>query len=229
MEEFDPLVWLLTNIVGTGILVFLIQLAFEERMKRRLIEFETRLSGSHQRQVEVVGELYKRLVVVRSNLNAYVTLELRDKPKEEKEKKVKELGEAVGAFTRYFAENRIYLPKPLDDKVSEYCASILVAFRSLVLVEPMRFAVWLGEQFPIDDERQEEAVQLLEQSKEEAGQELFGKTERLTDEIEREFRRLLGQRPKERGAGIVRRFRRSVWRWWMGRRLRGQFWKEDTE
>lgn len=63
-------VHLVVNLVVTGIVVFLIQLYFQEQTKKRLIEFETRFSELHQKRARVIAKLYELLVEIGSSLHS---------------------------------------------------------------------------------------------------------------------------------------------------------------
>jgi hypothetical protein len=63
-------VHLVVNLLVTGIVVFLVQLYFQEQTKKRLIEFETRFSELHQEQAEVIAKLHEMLVEMQSDLRS---------------------------------------------------------------------------------------------------------------------------------------------------------------
>ena len=183
----------LLDVVITGALVYVIQTVFDERASRRLEEFktnlrsaafehETRFARLHERQAEVIAELYKRLVRLQSNLRSFahtIDSEVLNYTKREQDKAT---GESLDAFRDYFREHRIYLPESLGERIEEFWRLSMLAYAELAWAD-------LSQDLASDDESySEQYIQELAN----ASQVLADKISPVRDDIAQEFRKLIG-------------------------------------
>jgi hypothetical protein len=185
----------LSNIVVTGILLYVIQTFFDERASKRLEDFkvslrsaaferETRFAKLHDRRVKVVAELYKRLVRSQHSLRSFAHAIESDRMRGTKRERDKAAEQSVDAFWDYFEEHRIYLPEDLGERIDEFYRRSVSAYLSLGLAD---IAQELGSS---DESDQREYTQNLA----EASRILADDISPVRDDIEQEFRRLLGSR-----------------------------------
>jgi hypothetical protein len=186
------LVFVLNTLV-TGILVFVIQKVFDERASKRIEEFkanlrsaaferETRFAKFHERQAEVIAELYKRLVQIQSGLRSYAHAIDSDVLNYTKRGRDKAAEELIGAFWDYCQEHRLYLTKRLGERIEEFHRQSMLAYINLSSADISQ-ELASGDKF-----HQEEYIQELV----EASRILADEISPVRDDIEQEFRKLLG-------------------------------------
>jgi hypothetical protein len=185
--------WFVLNSLFTGVLLYIIQKVFDERASRRLeqlktdlrlaaFERETRFAKFHERQADVIAELYKRLAQIQSNLRSFAHAIDSDTLNYTKGEKDKAAAESVEAFWDYFQEHRIYLPKTLGERIEQFYQQSTSAYVNLSLADLSQFAS--------DIEPDQEKYR--EKNLAEASRILADKISPVRDDIEQELRKLLG-------------------------------------
>jgi hypothetical protein len=183
--------WL--EVVITGVLLYVIQKIFDERASRRLEEFkanlqsaafehETRFEKLHERQAEVIAELYKGLVQIQSSLRSFAHAMDSDILSHTKGEEGIATKETIDAFWDYFQEHRIYLPESLGKKIDEFHRQSMLAYIDL-------FSATISKELSSDDESYQEKY--TKELAEAAGI-LADGISPVRDDIAREFRGLLG-------------------------------------
>jgi hypothetical protein len=169
----------------TGVLVFLIQLLLQERMKRRLTTFETQFSKLHERRAEAIAKLYDLLVQIEYGLRATVyaaSVDVVGSWDQRIAKRLQLTDEAIKEFEDYFQRHRIYLPKSLAVDIQRFIAQSKATWISCALGTSHQ-----GEPPPDDSQQEQPEVDLKD-----ASEEIKEKIAPLKTGIEDEFRELLG-------------------------------------
>jgi hypothetical protein len=183
-ERMAPMDWVqfVLDFLVTGLLVFLIQLVFQERMKKRLSEFETRFSKLHEKQAEVIPKLFELLEEIQSNLIYYRNVLKSDSDEVSKNMYRETTGESITAFWRYFSRHRLYLPASLIERIELFCEKSVVAEKEAILADYSQPSA-ANDGFNKEgyDNRLEELSQLIDEE-----------IPALKEDIEKEFRKLLG-------------------------------------
>lgn len=181
------------NVAITGILLYVIQKVFDERASKRLTEFEANLRSAaferetrfvklHERQAEVIAKLYRKLVKVQSGLYSFAHAMDSDILRHTKGEKDKTAKETIDVFWNYFKEHRIYLPESLGKRIEKFYDQSLLAYVNLCCAD-------ISQELSSDDEsHQEEYAKDLT----EAARILADEISPVREDIEREFRSLLG-------------------------------------
>jgi hypothetical protein len=175
--------------VLTGVVVYLLQLRWQEQMEKRL----TRFSKLHERRAEVIAELYKRLVQIQSGLALAARLFEAKKTWKttiDTGASIARTAESIRGFWDYFQEHRIYLPEGLGDEIERFYQKALSASRSLRQVD-------VFHEYTSNDEHSEEDLTefyraYTEGEWAELSSILAEEIPPIKDKIERRFRELLG-------------------------------------
>lgn len=165
----------------TGIIVYFVQLRWQERMEQRL----TRYSKLHEKRAEVIAELHSLLVEMRSDLHSAalaVSPSTEGWPEEEIQRRVEAAHQSAEAFREHFRRHRIYLPESLVVKISRFCAQTFATSLGMQLTDASRTEALQ------DESQQGEYRKLWEETSEEVSKRIPS----LRQDIEAEFRRLLG-------------------------------------
>lgn len=189
MDWIPVIVTTLLTPLLTGVVVYLLQLRWQEGMKKRLTQF----SNLHEKRVEVIAELYGLLLAMGLDLRSAVSavsgearLAISAEPIVYTEgyiqRRLDEARESVEAFEGYFRRHRIYLPESLVEKTERFCAQTRATSIGLLLTH-LR-----GTDASQDESRKQE----YETSLKEVSEEVSRKIPSLSQDIETEFRELLG-------------------------------------
>jgi hypothetical protein len=164
--------------VLTGVVVYFVQLYWQERMERRL----TRFSKLHERRAEVIAGLYELLVDIQSGLRSH-THAVKSSPQQDlNEEELSATEQSIEAFRGYFEKHRIYLPESLAGKIQEFHRHSTQAEIQIKLADICRMGA-PGDLF--DEEGYSESVEKLARLADE-------RIPSLKQDIEEEFRKLLG-------------------------------------
>jgi len=191
--------WLpvLVNLIVTGILLYAFQKTIDERSEKRLEKFkadirstafvqETKFSKLHEKRLQVLAELYKKLSNVNSNLSA-MKLSLESGILEDKmESLIASFNKDIDEFHLFFSENRLYLPDNLCDQLDVYWAYSIGVWSNLstsYITKDYSMRVVEDKEVYIEDAKQ---------SLMNASIKIAEKLEPLNKNIEREFRNLIG-------------------------------------
>jgi hypothetical protein len=171
---------LLTPVI-TGVVVYLLQLRWQEQMEKRL----TRFSKLHERQAEVIAELYKLLVEIQGNINSLAST-VSDTTDERRNEglghKVLATLDSIKAFLSYAERHHIYLPESLTTRILEFSLQCSHTTTTASLANSYQALA------SIDESQQEDRDEVLEQLLEEVSKEIPS----LRENLEKEFRKLLG-------------------------------------
>jgi hypothetical protein len=187
---------IVVNLVVTGILLYVFQRVIDERSTRRLGKFkaelqsiafekETKFSKLHEKQVEVLAELYTKLSFVRGPLTVVkLLMESRASGFIDNEKMpglIKKFSESVEEFASFYEGVRLYLPSSL-------CYQIDLYYRySMDTWENLSSSYAVNENLIKTDNNPKISQNLLREL-----YDLSEKLESLNKAIEKEFRVLIG-------------------------------------
>jgi hypothetical protein len=185
--------WLVfvANLIVTGILLYAVQKTLDERASKRLEKFkdeiragaferETRFTKLHEERAEVIVKLYRKLVKIERRLSSYAyNVKSSEASCEETEKSI---WDAIHEFQDYFLDNRLYLPETLGGRVEEFHQLSSSAYVTLQIADIAKMSSSNDESY--DREYKEEFT--------EASRIISEEIPPLKEEIELEFRRLLG-------------------------------------
>jgi pyrroloquinoline quinone (PQQ) biosynthesis protein C len=167
----------------TGVVVYLLQLRWQERMEKRL----TRFSKLHERQAEVIARLYGLLVEVQSDLSscAYAVSDTaEDFTREKLEERLDATEQSTEAFWNYFERHQIYLPQSLTERIGRLYRDSLRVYATGRQIEISQALMESSDNYS-DREQYNQYLEELPRIVEE-------EIAPLKEDIEREFRRLLG-------------------------------------
>ena len=160
----------LLNLVFIGLLA----IGIEHRLKQSLFEYQTKFTELHKRRADVIAELYRLLVQIQHRLSSMArTMELKGSKRD----KGKAADESIDAFSKYFEENRIYLPGNLGSKIEKFRKEAVSIHLDLLLADVSQ-----------ELEEDEEYAQHIES----AFKSIADKIPPLRQDIEEEFRKMLG-------------------------------------
>lgn len=169
-----------------------------EKLKHELkliaSEHEVRFQKLHEKRADVIAEIHRLIREVHAkmrHLSLFFIGDMDEKPKKEVFDKVME---ASGNLYNYFYENSIYLPEKLWDTTEKFVMSVRREAEKFMRIDQPR--LWSIVDAPLD-----ETLKLREKWREEHS-EAWEKNRKFFDEelpkvkreLEREFRRLMGDR-----------------------------------
>jgi hypothetical protein len=191
--------WLqiLVNLILTGVLLYVFQRVIDERSARRLEEFkaelkstaferETKFSKLHEKRLQVLAELYRKLSHVNSNLSAMKLTAESGIPDDHMKLLIDDFNKAIDEFSAYLSENRLYLPDHLCDQLYLYWAYSIGVWSNLstsYITNDHSTRVNEGKEAYMEDARQS----LIK-----ASVKIREKLDPLNKVIEKEFRDLIG-------------------------------------
>jgi hypothetical protein len=150
-------------------------------MEKRL----TRFSSLHEKRAEVIAELYRLLVEMKSSLSwaAFaVSPRAEEWTEEEIQRTVNAADQSIDAFQHYFERHRIHLPESLVEKIERFCAQTLATSIGILATDIGRTSASQHEFI------QQEYHRVLD----DISQEVMEQIPSLIEDIEKEFRGLLG-------------------------------------
>lgn len=173
-----PIDWVkASEIIFKSLLIGLLAVVIEHRLTQSLFEYQTKFTELHKRRADVIAELYRLLVQVQHSLSSMAHTMDSDILKGSKWEKRKAANESIDEFSRYFEENRIYLPGNLGSKIEKFHLEALKTNSELLLAN-------ISQEL----EEDEEYAQRIES----ASKSIADKISPIRQDIEKEFRRMLG-------------------------------------
>ncbi len=117
---------------------------FKVDLRLAAFEHETKFLKLHEQRVEVVAEIYQRLVRTESAFKYFVKpfVKVGEPPIEEKEK---DTYEAAKLFSEYFNENRLWLDANTCSKIEEFDKKLLKAWNAFHIFIPGGDQRWMTE------------------------------------------------------------------------------------
>jgi hypothetical protein len=116
----------------------------------QLVEFEhqVRFSRLHERQVDIVSEMYSRLVLLHRTASTFVRY-YHSVDAQTKNEHVRQLWDAADKFNDYFEKHRIYFAKDvcskiqgLNSKLSEACSQLVFFFQEAAAIKVTEDQIW---------------------------------------------------------------------------------------
>lgn len=152
---------------------------FELRLSNQLnklsFEYQTKFSTFHQKEVEVIGEVYGRLANAHSPINQLLVKQAWTVDEETQKSLVDSALKSIREFENYYRAHRIYLDHDICDKLDSLHESISKANQSYVIAKSTRsYDIQRGNK-------------LFEAS----SQELKEKAQPILNDLETEFRKKL--------------------------------------
>ncbi|MFW6116374.1 MAG: hypothetical protein ACOC6F_01485 [bacterium] len=128
----------------TGVVVYLLQLRWQEQMEKRL----TRFSRLHERQAEVIAELYARLVQIERSFRNPPTAKHPDPYSQPAQAEREALKKSVEDFWHQYEEHRIYLPEALEQKIEVFYYESWFACEKLLHADVSRMLMSADKDYP---------------------------------------------------------------------------------
>ncbi len=154
---------------------------FQSALEKDLESYRIRFSRLHLEQVEVVKNLYSKLIKAENPLE-YLTRSVKWSNGKTEEENAKEVIENSNEFFRYFEENEIIL--------NEETCHLIITIRTKIL------EVWntySNKKFAMDNSiRGKELVELVKSMRDAYDKILLGEIQELKKELKRDFRQKLG-------------------------------------
>lgn len=185
------------NLLFTGILLYVFQKAIDERSVKRLEEFktglrstafeqETKFSQLHEKRLQVLADLYKKLSHVSSDLSAMkLTLE-SEISDDHMVSLIEDFNSAIDDFYKYFSENRLYLPDALCNQLYIYWVYSIGVWSNLS-------TSYITKDYSTrTDEDKEFYAKDAKEGLVKASVKITEKLNPLNEAIEKEFRKLIG-------------------------------------
>jgi hypothetical protein len=173
--------WLLKAIVTQQLAKDIEHVKHELKIEEQIASI--RFSKLHERRAEVIHEIYKRVIRIRSACAHVIDRENTD-AKEDEFNVVAGIFEEVVKTHIYFGENALYLPEPVRDKYRAlFTSGIIEPLKAVATTECLDTTVkrlrpeWY-------DQIKSGMLPLLKKSRDEM--------DRYISELEREFQKLLG-------------------------------------
>jgi hypothetical protein len=155
---------------------------YKAELQAVAFEQQTKFAKLHERRAEAIAELYRQFVQIQDSLHSMARALRSGANPKAREKCWKSVNESIEAFSKYFEEHRIYLPESLCRTIERFKG--LSRSTSLQL----QFAEFSKQLASEDEGYREEFIQDLE----EATSSLADTISPLIRDIEKEFRKMLG-------------------------------------
>ena len=185
------------NLILTGVLLYVFQRVVDERSARRLEEFKAELKSTafekeikfsklHETRMQVLAELYRQLSHISKTLGSLKRVIKLDDPDENVQEKINSCRNSIDDFRAYVDDNRLSLPTRLYMQLYMfyvYSTGVWSDFSMAYVHIYFSQRVDEDNQFYMEDAKQRLIV---------ASSTMDDKLVPLNNEIEREFRALLG-------------------------------------